>query len=180
MTAVQRDVREATGIARAQMPSLVIGIVGAIACLIGFVINRDEFFKAYLPSYIFWFEIVAGALGVLMLQYVTGGEWGVLIRRPLGAAARTMILMAALFLPIALGVRFIYPWADASVVAHDPVLQSKHSYLNITSWSIRSAIYFALWTLWALRLRALSLRFYEDRAPETELSGASGPRSGCR
>jgi hypothetical protein len=151
------------------MPSLVLGIVGTIACIIGFAINRREFFQSYLSSYIFWFEIAAGALGVLCLQYVTGGEWGVLIRRPLGAAARTMILMAALFLPIALGVRFIYPWADASVVAHDPVLQSKHSYLNITAWSIRSAFYFALWTLWALRLRALSLHFYEDRAPETEL-----------
>lgn len=160
---------EATGIARFQMPSLVLGIVGTIACIIGFAINRREFFQAYLPSYIFWFEIAAGALGVLCLQYVTGGEWGVLIRRPLGAAARTMILMAALFIPIVAGVRYIYPWADANVVAQDSVLQAKQSYLNITFWLIRSAVYFALWILWALRLRALSLHFYEDRAPETEL-----------
>ncbi|MGZ8829673.1 MAG: hypothetical protein ACXW2Q_04775 [Thermoanaerobaculia bacterium] len=169
MTVQPSNQRQATGIARFQMPSLVLGIAGTIACIIGFAINRGEFFRAYLPSYIFWFEIAAGALGVLCLQYVTGGEWGVLIRRPLGAAARTMILMAALFLPIVAGVRYIYPWADANVVAQDSVLQAKQSYLNITFWLIRSAVYFVLWILWALRLRALSLRFYEDRAPETEL-----------
>lgn len=89
MTAApQARTTESTGIARGQMPSLIVGIIAAIACIIGFFVNRQEFFRSYLPSYIFWFEIVAGALGVLLMQYVTGGEWGVLIRRPLGAAAR--------------------------------------------------------------------------------------------
>ncbi|HEV8659459.1 MAG TPA: hypothetical protein VGS96_12635 [Thermoanaerobaculia bacterium] len=161
---------EATGIARAQTPSLILGIVGAIACIVGFFINRQEFFRAYLPSYLFWFEIVAGALGVLMLQYMTGGEWGVLIRRPLGAAARTMIVMAILFIPIALGVHYIYAWADPNIVAHDEVLQHKQRYLSVGPWLIRTLIYFGLWILWAWRIRFLSLRFAEDRAPETELA----------
>jgi len=130
MTTVTQGRRDVTGIASAQMPSLILGIIGAVACLIGFVINRDEFFKAYLPSYIFWFEINAGALAVLMLQYVTGGEWGVLIRRPLGAAARTMVVMFVLFIPVALGVQHIYPWANPNF-AHDTVLQAKQPYLNV-------------------------------------------------
>jgi hypothetical protein len=161
---------DATGIARAQMPSLVIGIIGAIACVAGFVINRDEFFKAYLPSYIFWFEINAGALAILMLQYVTGGEWGVLIRRPLGAAARSMFIMVLFFIPIAIGMQHIYPWADPDIVAHDSVLQAKQIYLNRTFFLGRAAFFFGCWLLWAWRIRALSLRFYEDRAPETELA----------
>ena len=37
----------------------------------------------------------------LMLQHVTGGAWGVVIRRPCEAAARTLPLLALLFLPIA-------------------------------------------------------------------------------
>jgi hypothetical protein len=161
---------DATGIARAQMPSLVIGIIGAIACLAGFVINRDEFFKAYLPSYIFWFEINAGALAILMLQYVTGGEWGVLIRRPLGAAARSMFVMVLFFIPIAVGAQHIYPWANPDIVAHDSVLQAKQIYLNVPFWLGRAAFFFACWLLWAWRIRALSLRFYEDRSPDTELA----------
>ncbi len=169
---------EATGVARAQMPALFVGIGGVIACVIGFLINREEFFRSYLPSYIFWFEIAAGSLGVLMMQYTTGGEWGVLIRRPLGAGARTMIVMAILFVPIVLGAQYIYMWADPNIVAHDEILQHKQRYLSVGIWTGRAIFYFALWILWAWRIRVLSLRFYEDRAPETELARRRWAASG--
>lgn len=160
---------ESTGIARAQFPSLILGIIGLVACAIGWMVKPQEFYRAYLPSFIFWFEIGAGALAVLMLQYVTGGEWGVMIRRPLGAAARTMPLLAVFFVPLVIGLPHIYVWANHEAVEHDHLLQLKQPYLNPTFWTIRAAIYFALWILWAWRLRALSLKFYEDRSPDTEL-----------
>ncbi|MGZ7039757.1 MAG: hypothetical protein ACXVJO_16390 [Thermoanaerobaculia bacterium] len=160
----------ATGVTAVEKPALIVGIIGVAACAIGWFLDPPTFYRAYLPSYIFWFQIVAGALGVLLLQYVTGGEWGVLIRRPLGAAARTMIWMAVLFIPIAVGLRYIYPWADPAIVARDHVLQLKQPYLNPTAFLIRAAVYFALWILWAWRIRMLSLRFYEDRSPYTDLS----------
>jgi len=161
---------ESTGIAAWEKPSLIIGIIGAAVCAIAWFLSPDTFYKAYLPSYLFWFQIVAGSLGVLMLQYMTGGEWGILIRRPLGAAARTMIWMAVLFIPIAIGIPHIYPWANPDVVSHDHVVQLKAPYLNATAFLIRAAVYFALWILFAWRIRALSLRFYEDRSPYTDLS----------
>src|SRR5205085_11927012 len=64
----------------------------------------------------------------------------------------------------------IYPWADKSYLSHEPVVQLKLGYLNWKWFVIRAAIYFALWVLWAWRIRFLSLRFYEDRSPYTELS----------
>ena len=160
---------ESTGISRAQFPSLILGIIGLVACAIGWVMNAQEFYRAWLPSFIFWFEIGAGALAILMLQYVTGGEWGLMIRRPLGAAARTMPLLAVFFIPVVIGLPHIYIWANKEVVEHDHLLQMKTGWLNPTGFTIRAAVYFALWILWAWRLRALSLKFYEDRAPETEL-----------
>jgi hypothetical protein len=159
---------EATGIARAQVPALIGGIVFLILTVVGWVMDRQEFYRAYLPSYLFWFEIVAGALGVLMIQYITGGEWGLLIRRPLGAAARTMPIMLVLFIPIVIGMKYLYPWANPELVAHDHILQLKQSYLNRNFWLARAAFYFFCWILWAWRIRVLSLRFYEDRSPETE------------
>jgi hypothetical protein len=162
--------QESTGVTAWEKPSLIIGIIGAAASAIGWFIDPVTFYRSYLPSYIFWFQIVAGALGILMLQYMTGGEWGILIRRPLGAAARTMTWMAVLFIPIAIGIPHIYAWANPEIVAHDPVLQLKQPYLNPTSFLIRTAIYFALWILFAWRIRVLSLRFYEDRSPYTDLS----------
>jgi len=159
-----------TGIAAWQTPALITGIIGLVASAIGWFLDKPQFYRAYLPAYIFWFQIVAGALAVLMLQYVTGGEWGVLLRRPLGAAARTVIWMALFFIPIAVGVPYLYPWANAEYVAHEPTVALKAGYLNWQSFVIRAAIYFALWALWAWRIRFLSLKFYEDRSPYTELA----------
>jgi len=160
---------EATGISRAQGPALIGGIIFLAITIVGWFMQPVEFYRAYVPSYLFWFEIVAGALGILMIQYITGGEWGVMIRRPLGAAARTMPVILVFFIPIVVGMKHIYPWANPEMVASDHILQLKQSYLNREFWLVRSAIYFACWILWAWRLRVLSLKFYEDRAPETEL-----------
>ena len=40
-----------------------------------------------------------------MVHHLTGGAWGLVIRRPLEAAARTMPIMAVLFIPIVFGMR---------------------------------------------------------------------------
>ena len=69
--------------------------------------------------------IAAGSLGVLMLQYVTGGEWGILIRRPLGAAARTISGCSSSSSPIAFGMKYIYLWADPPSSRTMPLLQQK-------------------------------------------------------
>jgi len=167
-----------TGIAAWRTPARIVGIIGILASAIGWFLDPKTFYQAYLPAYIFWFQIVAGALGVLMLQYITGGEWGILLRRPLGAAARTMIWMALFFVPIAIGLKAIYLWANHEIVAHDPVLIAKSGYLNAQQFIIRAAVYFILWIVWAWRIRFLSLRFYEDRSPYTELSRRKWAASG--
>ena len=169
-----------TGIGRFQAPALIAGVIGIALTAVGWFLDPRTAFRAYLPSYIFWFEIVAGSLAVLMLQYVTGGEWGLMIRRPLGASARTMLVMLVFFIPVVIGMfyGYIYPWTDHQLMTHDPVLSQKIAWLNPTGWLIRSAFYFALWILWAWRIRFLSLRFYEDRSPYTELSRRKWAASG--
>jgi hypothetical protein len=167
-----------TGVARWQMPALIIGIIGIAGSVAGFAMNQPEFYKAWLPAFVFWFLIAAGALGVLCLQYTTGGEWGVLIRRPLGAAARTLPLFLIFGIPVVLGLAHIYEWANHDKVAHDLLLQKKQLWLNPMSWGIRTLVYFALWALWAWRLRQLSLSFAKDRSPYTELSRRKWAASG--
>src|SRR2546429_3724289 len=44
--------------------------------------------------------LTVGSLGLVMLQHLTSGHWGIIIRRPLEAATRTLPLIAAFFLPI--------------------------------------------------------------------------------
>jgi len=156
---------DATGIGRWQTPALIAGVIGALLSAVGALIDRRGFFRAYLPSYIFWFDIAAGALTLQMLQYITGGEWGIMIRRPLGAAGRTLPLLALLFIPIVLGMNDIYAWTDSALVQHDIVLQRKKRWLNPTWFTIRTVIFFGIMIAFALVLRHLGNRFAETRSP---------------
>ena len=171
MTAEVHTTEQAnTGIARWQKPSLVIGLLGLAASAAGWVLQPVEFFHSYLSSYIFWFAIVAGSLGILMLQYITTGEWGLMIRRPLGAAARTMIWMAIFFIPIVIGMKSIYPWTKPHWAGEHPLIRAQLTYLSWPRFVIVAAFYFTCWILWAWRIRALSLKFYQDRSPYTNLA----------
>jgi hypothetical protein len=169
----------ATGIGRFQMPALITGIVfGAISIAGFFIAGPQEFYRAYLPSFLFWWAIALGSLTVLCLQYVTGGEWGLMIRRPLGAASRSLWMIGLLFIPVLLGMKYIYPWMDEELVQHDPTLKLKVAWLNPQRFIIFAVGYFLIWCLWAWRLRVLSLKFYEDRAPETDLRRRKWASSG--
>ena len=67
-----------------------------------------QFFQSYLVGLTFWTGIAVGSLALLMLQHLTGGGWGLVIRRVLEAATRTLPLMAVLFVPIILGAHSLY------------------------------------------------------------------------
>ena len=66
-----------------------------------------------------------------MLQYLTGGAWGIAIRRELEAGdAHAPADRRSLFLPLAFGMHRLYEWTHADVVAGDELLQKKALYLN--------------------------------------------------
>jgi MFS family permease len=71
----------------------------------------------------------------------------VVIRRPCEAAARTLPLVALMFVPIAIGIPNLYPWSHAKVVAADEILKHKQVYLNAPFFLTRAAVYFAGWIL---------------------------------
>jgi len=164
------DRAPSTGIVRFQSPALIVGVIGLAASAVGWFLNPQEFFRSYLSSFVFWFAIVAGALAVLCLQYTTGGEWGLMIRRPLGAAARTMFWMAIFFIPVVVGMKYIYPWMNVDWARHDEVVSQKLWYLNWKRFGAFAILFFICWIVWAWRIRALSLQFYKDRSPFTDLA----------
>src|ERR1017187_9846038 len=62
--------------------------------------GRNHILRAYLMGYMTCFNLAGGGLVMLMLQYVTGGKWGLLLRRPLEAMTRTLPLVALMFIPM--------------------------------------------------------------------------------
>jgi hypothetical protein len=140
-----------------QSTLLVGGGIGGAVCAIGLVMNPEQFVRSFLPAYMWLLSIALGSLGLAMVHQVSGGAWGVVIRRILGAATRTLPLMTVLFIPIALGLHALYPWADAAHVAEDPILQWKQAYLNTPFFLARATIYFAVWNVIAILLNKWSL-----------------------
>jgi hypothetical protein len=123
----------------------VIGGAGALLMFIGWVVSPFQFYRSYLWPYILVWGLSVGSLAWLMLQYVTGGAWGIVIRRACEAAARTIPLVALMFVPIFIGIRKLYPWSHADAVAADELLQHKQPFLNLPFFLARTVIYFGGW-----------------------------------
>src|SRR5712691_4147332 len=110
--------------------ALAIGVAGLVLCAIGFAIDRNQFFRAYLIGYLFWLGIALGSMALMMVHHTSGGAWGLVIRRIFEASSRTLPMLAVLFIPIVLGMHTLYPWTHADLVARDAALQHKALYLN--------------------------------------------------
>jgi hypothetical protein len=147
---------------------LIAGAVGAAVSLVGAFLDARQFFQSYLMAYMLCLGVTLGCLALGMVHQLSGGAWGVLIRRPIGAATRVLPIMTVLFLPILVGMRTLYPWTDANRVAADEVLQHKHLYLNVPFFLVRAAVYFGVWNLLTYLLNAWSLE--QDQNPDPRLA----------
>jgi hypothetical protein len=143
---------------RWQRLSLGIGIAALLVCAVAAPWSPAQFFRAYLVAYLFFLGIALGSMVLLMAYYLTGGSWGLLIRRILEAGMRTLPLLAILFLPVACGIGYLYPWAQPQVVAASEKLQYQQFYLCPAYFWIRAAVYFALWTALGYVLSSWSRR----------------------
>src|SRR6188474_3515254 len=123
-----------------QKRSLIVGVLFFVALLITAFFDRRQFFQAYLVGWTFWTGISVGSLALLMLQHMTGGGWGFVIRRILEAATRLLPIMALLFIPVIIGAHSIYPWTDHEVLEQDRVVAFKTPYLNLTFFTIRTVV----------------------------------------
>jgi hypothetical protein len=135
-----------------------------VLLLVTLFINPAQFFRAYLIGWTFWTGIAVGSLALLMLQHLTGGGWGLVIRRVLEAATRTLPFMAVLFIPIILGSHTLYEWTNPEEVAKHPAVEFKAGYLNVPFYTVRAVIYFGVWMTLAFFLNRWSL--LQDRTAE--------------
>ena len=165
------------GLKRFQQLAFAVGALFVALLMVGYLLNRDQFFHSYLFAFSFWVGLSVGSLALLMLQHLSGGGWGLVIRRVLEAATQTLPLMAVLFVPILLGAHSIYSWTHEEEIVKHPVLALKTKYLNLPFFSVRSAIYFAVWILLAYLLTRWSALQDQtaDRQYTKKMRVLSGP-----
>jgi hypothetical protein len=141
-----QDYKTPASVGRLQRNALVAGGIALLLCIFGAIKSPQIFFPSYLMGYLLVLGLALGSLGLLMLQHLTGGHWGIVIRRPLESATRTLPLLAILFLPIVFGMKYLYgAWLDPERVREEPLSALQHDYLTAHWFYIRAIVYFGVW-----------------------------------
>ena len=170
-------------IASWRLRSLVVFAVATILSLVFLFVpsGHGHMLRAYLLGYMLCFSFAGGGLVLLMLQYVSGGKWGLLLRRPLEAMSRTLPLVFVLFLPIVFFSKHLYQWARypnaaaeanafaAGIITKEQQLtaNAKHTMFSPLSAIIQSLIIFSVMGLFTWLLNKWSLERDHDPAAGT-------------
>jgi len=178
MSAQEYKAPESVG--RLEKRALVVGVLGLVVSIVGWITKPEDFFRSYLVAFLLVLGLSLGSLGLLMLQHLTGGQWGILIRRPLESATRVLWLVFAFFLPIPLfGMKFLYAaWLDAPKTGEGALSHLQQSYLTRGGFVFRGFVYFAIWLALMLLFNAMSRQQdldREDRGLRRRLKFFAGP-----
>src|SRR5271167_4608962 len=162
--------------------SLIVGIVFAVISGGLAFVRPDEFYRAYLLGFMCWLGVALGSMAILMIRHLTGGGWGTVIRRILGAAMRTLPLLFVLFIPIFFGIHRLYIWAQPLGNIQDKHLrehleQITQSYLTVNGFIVRAVFYFAVWNVLSFLLSMWSKETDRPGAPDNSgrFKAVSGP-----
>ena len=178
MSAEEYKAPESVG--RLQKRALVVGVLGLIVSIVGWITKPEDFFRSYLVAFLLVLGLSLGSLGLLMLQHLTGGDWGILIRRPLESATRVLWLVLAFFIPIPLfGMKFLYSaWLNAPTTGEGALSPLQQSYLTHNWFVIRGFVYFVVWIGLMLLFNAMSRQQdvnQADRALRARIKFFAGP-----
>jgi hypothetical protein len=165
---------------------LIVAAAAAIVSLVFFFVpgGQGHLLRAYLLGYMISFGLAGGGLAMLMLQYVSGGKWGLLLRRPLEAMSRTLKLVALLLIPILFFMKHLYQWAAFSnpketaeayakgLMTQEQMLtaNAKHAMLSPVSAWVQSIAIFAVLGFIAWLLNKWSMQRDADPAAGTQAS----------
>ena len=184
---------------RAVIVAVVFGAVAVILAFLGQAQDQlgwNHFLRAWLLGLMLTFGWAVGGLALLMVQYVTGGKWGLLLRRPLEAMSRTLPLIFVYWLVIVVFMKKLYLWAQVDgskpndveaalksgfineIQAH--AISFKRPMLQPDMFLLVGLFCFAVWWLYSWRLNRLSIERDKDSPANTpqwikKMENISGP-----
>jgi hypothetical protein len=165
--------------ARAGIVAVVFGLISLVFLFVPG--GREHLLRAYLMGYMTCFNFTGGALVFLMVQYVSGGKWGQILRRPLEAMTRTIWVVIVMLLPVLLLMKHLYQWAafpntSATLWAYKNgfltqeqqlTANSKHTMLNPTAAVVQAVIVLGFMALVITILNHWSMQRDQDPAAGT-------------
>ena len=174
---------------------VIAGIFAVVAALLAFLDQSiDHLMRAWVLGLMLTFGWTVGGLALLMVQYCSGGKWGLLLRRPLEAMSRTLPLVFAYWVVAAFSMKRLYLWslfptaADTAAALKAGVISEiqahcidfKRPMLNPTTFVVVGVICFAIWGFYTWRLTQLGKKRDSDSLANTpywikKLENLSGP-----
>ena len=176
---IAQDYKAPESVGRLQQRALIVAVIGVVLSVIGYMKSPAIFLHSYLMAFMFILGLSLGSLGLLMLQHLTGGMWGIVIRRPLESATRALPLLLILFAPLFFGMRSLYgAWLNAPAHGEGALSEFQQHYLTAGWFHIRAIIYFAVWLLLMWIFNSWSREQdvnREDRTLRRRLKMVAGP-----
>jgi hypothetical protein len=160
----QAVITDSPALAQFQSRALAIGVGGLVVSAIGAFMDVDQFIRSWLIGFYFCLGLTLGSLALLMLQHLSGGQWGMVSRRIFEAASRNLPVVALFFLPILFRLPVLFEWARPEAV-NNVIIHAKAGYLNTGFFIVRAVIYFAFWMLLMVLLNRWSAE--QDRGQGT-------------
>jgi hypothetical protein len=152
--------------------------LGAVAFAVSGFLAGDgaRFYASYLVAWLFAVSIALGGLFFVLLHHAVRAGWSTVVRRLAEHLAATMPLLAVLFVPVAVGLAELYPWARPEA-AGDPLLAAKAGWLSPGFFLVRAAVVLGAWSLlaWWFRRRSLAQDGSGDPAISRRLKALAPP-----
>jgi hypothetical protein len=180
-----------------RMRALIVGVVFSVIAAVLALLDHsiDHVLRAWVLGMMLTFGWSVGGLALLMVQYCSGGKWGLLLRRPLEAMTRSVWVVFVYWIVVALSQSRLYQWANHAIVdrdlqlgritpdqveAIDHAIKFKHRMLNPTMFVVSGVICFLIWGYYTWRLNGMGLRRDADSPDNTpwwikKLENVSGP-----
>ena len=184
-----------------QNRALMVGVVCSVAAVILALLGQaqdglgwDHLLRAWTLGTLVTWGFAVGGLALLMVQYCSGGKWGLLLRRPLEAMSRTLPLIAVYWAVMAIFMKRMYLWAQYTTAsdtaaalksgliseAQAHCLDFKRAMLNPVAFVWVGLLCFAIWGYYTWRLNSLALKRDADLPENTpfwikKFENISGP-----
>lgn len=129
----------------------------------------QAFFQAYLYAWLFFAGVTFGPIALLLLHNTVGGGWGFVLKRQLTAASQNLPLIAVLFLPLIVGFKYIYPWANIELVHHKEaihIVEGQKPWMDPNFVILRQVIYFAILGTLAILVNRWTWTMTKENAPD--------------
>ncbi len=148
---------------RIQAIAPIAAVLGLFLAVIGAFLDIDHFFRVYLMAYLFLLELALGCLGLLLVTNLIRGKWMLSVQRIMAAGARTIPLLAVLFIPVLVGLNRVYPWASFAI---DGPRSPEETWFIGPFFILRAVLYFGVWSAIAYVLTNWMYQADRDNDPE--------------